>query len=298
MFQAVMSRDPERRHALGGHYTSERNILKVVRGLFLDSLYDEFSRIPHDLRALRLFNDKLASLKVFDLACGCGNFLVIAYRELRRLELQVLERIMALNPQSISDITILCKVDVNQLTGIEIEENPAAIAEVATWITDHQMNQEVSDTFGPSLTRLPLTTSARILRADALQTDWRSLFEEEDWRAGRIIILGNPPFVAKANRDDQQNRDHEQVMRGIRGAGILDYVACWFVKAAQVLDGTRAKAAFVATNSITQGEQVAVLWGNLRQYHMQIFFAHRTFKWRNEAPGQAAVLRYSWLRRN
>lgn len=289
MFQAVMSRDPARRHAVGGHYTSEKNILKVLRGLFLDSLNLEFARIQHDLRSLRAFNDKLASLKLFDPACGCGNFLVIAYRELRRLELKVLERIVALDPQAVSDITILCRVDVDQLTGIEIEENPAAIAEVATWIVDHQMNQEISDTFGRSLTRLPLTKAARIFRANALQTDWRELFHADDWSAGRIFIFGNPPFVAKANRNAQQNRDQALVMRGVQGAGILDYVACWFAKAGRTIEGTRARAAFVATNSITQGEQVAVLWSYMRQHGMRIFFAHRTFKWRNEAPGQAAV---------
>jgi len=289
MFQAVMSRDPEQRHSLGGHYTSESNILKVLRGLFLDDLNAEFESIQHDLRALRAFNDKLSSLKLFDPACGCGNFLVIAYRELRRLENKVLERIVALQPQAISDISILCKVDVDQLTGIEIEENPAAIAEVATWITDHQMNQQLNETFGGSLTRLPLTKSARILRENALRRNWRELFQADDLAAGRVLVFGNPPFVAKANRSDSQNADHDLVCSQIRGAGVLDYVSCWFIKASEVLDGTRVKAAFVATNSITQGEQVAVLWNVLRRRGMRIFLAHRTFKWQNEAPNQAAV---------
>ena len=289
MFQAVMSRDAARRHALGGHYTSERNILKVLRGLFLDSLEEEFARIQHDLRALRTFNDKLASLKMFDPACGCGNFLVIAYRELRRLELRVLQRIVALDPQAVSDITILCRVDVDQLTGIEIEENPAAIAEVATWITDHQMNQELSDTFGRSLTRLPLTHSARILRRNALEMNWRELFDAEDLASGRVFIFGNPPFVSKANRNAAQNRDHERVCGAIHRSGVLDYVACWLVRAAETTEGTRARAAFVATNSVTQGEQVAVLWSWMHQRGVRLFFAHRTFRWQNEAPNQAAV---------
>jgi hypothetical protein len=203
--------------------------------------------------------------------------------------LKALERIVALDPQAISDITILCRVDVDQLTGIEIEENPAAIAEVATWITDHQMNRAVSDTFGRELTRLPLVRSARVIRANALQTNWRELFQEEEWASGKIYVFGNPPFVAKANRNAQQNGDQDLVMRGMQGAGILDYVTGWLVKAAQTIEGTRSRAAFVTTNSITQGEQVAVVWGYLRQRGMRIFFAHRTFKWRNEAPGQAAV---------
>jgi hypothetical protein len=289
LFQAVMSRDPVRRHAIGGHYTSESNILKVLRGLFLDDLQQEFQSIQHDLRALRAFNDKLSSLKLFDPACGCGNFLVIAYRELRQLETKVLERIVALDPQAISDISILCKVDVDQLTGIEIEENPAAIAEVATWITDHQMNQQLNETFGGSLTRLPLTKSARILRTNALRLDWRQLFDINDLVSGRVFIFSNPPFVAKANRTDDQNADQELVSSQIRSSGVLDYVTCWFFKASEVLDGTRVKAAFVATNSITQGEQVAVLWNYLRRRGMRIFFAHRTFDWQNEAPHEAAV---------
>jgi hypothetical protein len=284
MFQAVMSRDPDRRHSLGGHYTSEGNIRKVLRGLFLDELNQEFDSIQHDLRLLRAFNDRLSTLKLFDPACGCGNFLVIAYRELRQLETKVLERIVALDPQAVSDISILCKVDVDQLTGIEIEENPAAIAEVATWITDHQMNQQLNETFGGSLTRLPLTKSARILRTNALHLDWRELFDINDLISGRVLVFGNPPFVAKANRTGSQNADQELVCSQIRGSGVLDYVSCWFIKASEVLDGTRAKAAFVATNSITQGEQVAILWNFLRRRGMRIFFAHRTFDWQNEAP--------------
>ena len=289
MFQAVMGRERERRHALGAHYTSEKNILKVLRGLFLDSLDEEFERIQHDLRALRAFNEKLAAIRLFDPACGCGNFLVIAYRELRRLELKLLKRIVALDAQAVSDITILCKVDVDQVTGIEIEENPAAIAEVATWITDHQMNQELSDTFGRSLTRLPLTRSARILRCNALELDWRQLFDADELAQGRIFIFGNPPFVAKANRNTAQNRDQARVCAPIHGAGVLDYVACWFVKAAQTIEGTRTKSALVATNSLSQGEQVGILWGYLWQRGIRIFLAHRTFKWRNEAPDEAAV---------
>lgn len=289
MFQAVMSRDPARRHALGGHYTSESNILKVLRGLFLDDLHNEFRSIQHDLRQLRAFNDRLSALKLFDPACGCGNFLVIAYRELRQLEATVLQRIVELDPQSISDISILCKVDVDQLTGIEIEENPAAIAEVATWITDHQMNQQLNETFGGSLTRLPLTKAARILRRNALRTDWRELFDVNDLVSGRVFIFGNPPFVAKKSRSDDQKADQDLVCSQIRGYGVLDYVSCWFVKANEVLDGTTARAAFVATNSLTQGEQVAVLWNFLRRRGMRIFFAHRTFDWQNEAPQEAAV---------
>jgi hypothetical protein len=239
MFEAVMSNDPDKRHSLGAHYTSETNILKVIRGLFLDDLYTRYERVRHDLRGLRALNDELAALKLFDPACGCGNFLVVAYRELRRLEIEILKRIVELQPQVITDVTILCRVDVDQVTGIEIEENPAAIAEVALWITDHQMNQELSDTFGRSLTRLPLLKSAHIVRDNSLRVDWRELFDNADVLSGRVMIFGNPPFVAKANRNNAQNADHDAVWGALRGHGILDYVTCWFAKASEFLDGTK-----------------------------------------------------------
>jgi hypothetical protein len=289
MFEAVMSNEAAIRHSLGMHYTSETNILKVLNGLFLEELHTEFSGIRNDLRRLMALKDRLASLKLFDPACGCGNFLVVAYRELRRLEIEILKRIVELQPQTISDVTILCRVDVDQVTGIEIAENPAAIAEVALWITDHQMNQELSDTFGRSLTRLPLRKSARILRANALRTDWRDLFETEDMVTGRVFIFGNPPFVAKANRTDEQNGDHDYVWGELRGHGILDYVTCWLARASEFLDGTRTQAAFVSTSSVTQGEQVGVLWPALRRRGTRIFFAHRTFRWTSESRDQAAV---------
>jgi hypothetical protein len=290
MFQYVMiSEGTERRHAIGGHYTSEQNILKVVKSLFMDDLNEEFQRAYNDRRALTAFHDKLSRLRFFDPACGCGNFLVIAYRELRRLEMQVINRRGELDPQLMSDPTLLCRVDVHQLAAFEIEQNPAHIARVAVWITDHQMNQELNATFGANLTRLPLVRSADVRQENALRADWHELFTLQQLVAGEVFIFGNPPFVAKANRNAEQNDDMRLVFAGAAGTGVLDYVCCWFQKTAEFVRETNVRAAFVATNSITQGEQVPALWRRLFALDAHIDFAHRTFKWMNEAANNAAV---------
>jgi hypothetical protein len=195
-----------------------------------------------------------------------------------------------LDPQLLSDPTLLCRVDVNQLTGIEIEQNPAHIAKVAVWITDHQMNQELNATFGANLTRLPLVRSADVRQENALRVDWHELFTLPQLVSGEVFIFGNPPFVSKANRNADQNNDIRLVFgSGATGVGVLDYVCCWFQKTAAFIQQTNARAAFVATNSITQGEQVSALWRRLFAVDMHIDFAHRTFKWTNEAANNAAV---------
>jgi hypothetical protein len=290
MFQYVMiSEGTERRHAIGGHYTSEQNILKLIRSLFMDDLNEEFQRVSNDRRALTSFHDKLSRLRFFDPACGCGNFLVIAYRELRRLEMRVINRRGELDPQLMSDPTLLCRVDVHQLTAFEIEQNPAHIARVAVWITDHQMNQELNATFGANLTRLPLVRSADVRQENALRADWHELFTLQQLVAGEVFIFGNPPFVAKANRNAEQNDDMRLVFGVANGTGVLDYVCCWFQKTAEFIRETNVRSAFVATNSITQGEQVPALWRRLFALDVHIDFAHRTFKWTNEASSNAAV---------
>ena len=290
MFQYVMiTEGTERRHAIGGHYTSEQNILKLIKSLFMDDLNEEFQRVANDRRTLTAFHDKLTRLSFFDPACGCGNFLVIAYRELRRLEMRVINRRGELDPQLMSDPTLLCRVDVHQLTAFEIEQNPAHIARVAVWITDHQMNQELNATFGANLTRLPLVHSADVRQENALREDWHQLFTLQQLLAGEVYIFGNPPFVAKANRNAEQNDDMRIVFGNAGGTGVLDYVCCWFQKTAEFIRETNAHAAFVATNSITQGEQVPALWRRLFALDVHIDFAHRTFKWMNEAANNAAV---------
>jgi len=300
LFQCVMDEEgSERRRNLGAHYTSEENILKMIKPLFLDGLRAEYEAARSNSNKLFELLKKIANLKFFDPACGCGNFLVIAYRELRLLELEILRAARATGQRHL-DIFHLIQVNVNQFFGIEIEEFPAQIAQVALWLTDHQMNMKVSEEFGQYYRRLPLIHSASIHCGNALRMDWNDVIAAE-----RVdYILGNPPFVGKRFQNDDQKSDMAIVFDGIKGAGVLDYVAAWYMKAvryiredekiiamhgAQKLPRERIKVAFVSTNSITQGEQVGVLWTALLRLGVKIHFAHRTFQWSNEARGKAAV---------
>jgi hypothetical protein len=283
LFQSIM--DKTARRNLGAHYTSETNILKLIRPLFLDELRAEFEKLKGNKKLLGEFHRKLANLTFLDPACGCGNFLVISYRELRLLEIDIL-RVLYAGGQQMLDVSTAVWLDVDQFYGIEIEEWPARIAEVAMWLMDHQMNLMISEEFGNYFARLPLKKSAHIVNANALQTVWESVVAKDKLN----YILGNPPFVGKSNQSKGQKADLEQVFHGIKGAGVLDFVAAWYIKAARYIHGTQIACAFVSTNSITQGEQVAVLWPDmLQRYGIKIHFAHRTFKWSNEASGKAAV---------
>jgi hypothetical protein len=304
LFQCVMDEaGSARRRNLGAHYTSEENILKLIKPLFLDDLWAEFEAAKRSANKLFELNKKLAKLKFLDPACGCGNFLVIAYRELRKLELEILRAARDTGQQHL-DIFQLVQVDVDQFYGIEIEEFPAQIAQVALWLTDHQMNMLVSEEFGQYYRRLPLTHAAAIHCDNALRMDWNDVVsaEEVDY------ILGNPPFGGKQFQNANQKEDMARVFAGVKGAGVLDYVTAWYMKAVRYVRGDektlgllenlqgmpkppseRIRMAFVSTNSITQGEQVGVLWSELLRLGVKIHFAHRTFQWSNEARGRAAV---------
>lgn len=286
LFQSIM--DGKARRNLGAHYTSEENILKLIKPLFLDALWAEFDKVRKNRNKLFEFHKKLRGLTFFDPACGCGNFLVIAYRELRLLELDILRASLALErefKQSLVDIFQLLSIDVDQFHGIEIEEFPAQIAQVALWLVDHQMNLRVSEEFGMYFARIPLKTSPHIVYGNALTLDWNDVLPAE--RAS--YVMGNPPFVGAKFMDDAQRADTRAVFDGIPHAGLLDFVAAWYVKAARYIEGQPTRCAFVSTNSITQGEQVGVLWGWLLARGVKIHFAHRTFSWSNEARGKAAV---------
>ncbi len=289
LFQGILD-DKERRQQ-GAHYTSERDIMKVIRSLFLDDLRAEFEGLKADRstrRRARLdeFHQKLRSLKFLDPACGCGNFLVIGYRELRQLELELLKEIHADDRQRVLNVRDLILVDVDQFHGIEISEWPVRIAEVAMWLMDHQMNQRASEAFGRAYERLPLKTSPHIVQANALRIDWREILPP----AEGVYVMGNPPFIGKQYRGADQVADMELIWGGIKGAGVLDYVTCWYLKAADYVAGTGIRVAFVSTNSITQGEQVGILWSTLfERVQFKIHFAHRTFAWQSEARGKAHV---------
>ncbi|MGI8543698.1 MAG: class I SAM-dependent DNA methyltransferase [Aridibacter sp.] len=290
LFQSVMN--PQERRNLSAHYTSEQNIMKVIQGLFLDELYERLAAIKNNVSKLNEFHDKISKLKFFDPACGCGNFLVITYRELRKLELEILKQIRSLtgNVQLELDTSKLSKIDVDSFYGIEYEEFPAEIARVALWLTDHQANQRLSAEFGLNYVRLPLVKSANILHENALRVDWNELVEREGNQfETNLYILGNPPFVGGKMMDKTQREDIARVAKDVSNYGLLDYVCAWYVKAVKFIQNTKIKVAFVSTNSITQGEQVSVLWQYLLDNGVKIHFAHRTFKWTNEARGKAAV---------
>lgn len=283
LFQSIM--DDKARRNLGAHYTSEENILKLIKPLFLDALWAEFEKIRKNRNKLFEFHKKLRTLRFLDPACGCGNFLVITYRELRLLELEVLRAAYS-DGQMALDVHQLIALDVDQFYGIEIEDFPAQIAQVALWLTDHQMNLKVSEQFGAYFVRIPLTHSPTIVHGNALQLDWNDVLP--DVRCS--YVLGNPPFVGAKFMDDAQREDARAVFAGIYNAGLLDFVAAWYVRAARYLAGNPAiRVAFVSTNSITQGEQVGALWGWMLGRGIKIHFAHRTFSWSNEARGKAAV---------
>jgi hypothetical protein len=282
LFQSVA--DKEKRRSLGEHYTTEKNILKTISPLFLDDLHEEFNKIKHDKRKLKEFHNKLSNLTFLDPACGCGNFLIIAYREIRRLEIEIL-KILYLD-QRVLNINELSKIDVDKFYGIEIEEFPAKIAEVALWLMDHQMNLELSEAFGLYFARIPLKKSAKIVVTNALTTDWFSIIKPENLS----YIFGNPPFIGARMKSKEQAQDMQAVFEDVKGYGDLDYVSSWYIEASKYIQNTNIKCAFVSTNSITQGMQVGILWNELfNNYNIKIHFAHRTFLWDSEARGKAHV---------
>ncbi|MDA3885177.1 MAG: class I SAM-dependent DNA methyltransferase [Candidatus Delongbacteria bacterium] len=333
LFQSVMN--PEQRRNLGAHYTSEKNILKLIKPLFLDDLRAEFEKIKSNSKKLQEFHKKLSTLKFLDPACGSGNFLIISYRELRLLEIDILRELYR-KDQTFLSIEDIIWIDVDQFYGIEIDEFPARIAEVAMWLIDHQMNMLVSEEFGQYFARLPLKKAAKIVHGNALRMDWNSIIEggslditatetniiqvnepiahydsiniytkgvnikkgsmpleDKKWNTrnrGKVdYILGNPPFVGKKEQSSDQKEDMNIIFDDMKGSGVLDYVTNWYVKAADYINKSNTKVAFVSTNSISQGEQTGILWNYLYKFNIKIHFAHRMFKWNNEAKGNAKV---------
>jgi hypothetical protein len=332
LFQSVMN--PVERRNLGAHYTSEKNILKLIKPLFLDELWKEFENVKGNDNKLKKLHEKISNLRFLDPACGCGNFLIIAYRELRLLEMEIIK--LLLKNQTVTSIDHYFLLDVDRFYGIEYEEFPAQIAQVAMWLIDHQMNMKASETFGEYYVRLPLKKSAVITHGNALRIDWNNLLTastydlyanttniikvsepeqvyetinvftnkinivERNQGHSQVIsinqpmkfdyIFGNPPFIGTAYQNSQQKADMSEIFQGINSYGMLDYVTAWYIKAAQYIQNTKTKVAFVSTNSISQGEQPGILWNILFNfYKIKIHFAHRTFKWSNEAKGKAAV---------
>lgn len=293
MFQAVM--DPELRHERGAHYTSEKNIFKVIRPLFLNALESELQSIleakSNKKKRLLEFQEKLASIKCLDPACGCGNFLVIAYRELKTLELKSVEALLELGGQR--DRSVLAdwtedysRVSINQFYGIELEPFPVEVARVSMWLMEHVMNQKFGLLLGQVIPSIPLKHTAHIVCGNALTCDWESVVPASEL----TYIFGNPPFVGRPSRTPEQRQEVEKLTCGITGAKNFDYVCCWYFKASDILQrNEHIEVAFVSTNSITQGEQITPLWTELCNRGLHINFAHQTFKWSNDARGNAGV---------
>ncbi|MDI9334909.1 MAG: N-6 DNA methylase [Cytophagales bacterium] len=295
MFQGVLEHGAldrkGARRELGAHYTSETNILRAIDPLVMDALRAELEGCKANTSKLQALHDKLAKFKFLDPACGCGNFLVITYRELRRIEHDLIERLylrkgMGDNTQLLP-MKDLIRTKVDQFYGIEIDDSAAHIARIALWITDHQMNLEAHKRFrGDTRPTVPIKSSPHIFQTNALRADWQALLPPSECS----YIVGNPPFVGYSYQTKDQKSDLALVFAGMKGAGVLDYVAAWYIKAAHYMKvNPDVRCAFVSTNSITQGEQVAILWGALMQLGVHIHFAHRTFKWSNEGKGVAAV---------
>ena len=293
LFQSVM--EPYDRRAQGAHYTTEKNILKVIEPLFLNDLRAEFERLRarKDSRRrteLAAFQKRLGELKFFDPACGCGNFLIIAYRELRELEIEVIRELRrgtgAEAQQVLSAAEILSWITVDQFYGIEIGEFPARIAETALWMMDHIMNNRLSLAFGQSYARIPLEGSPHILNGDALEMDWEDVLAPQECS----YIFGNPPFVGAKFQSEKQRAQVRRIAALGKSGGTLDFVTAWFLKAGEYVQKGTARIGFVATNSIAQGEQVAQLWPLLfARAKLEIAFAHRTFAWGSDARGKAHV---------
>ena len=293
LFQSVM--EPSDRRAQGAHYTTEKNILKVIEPLFLNDLRAEFERLRarKDSRRrteLAAFQKRLGEMNFFDPACGCGNFLIIAYRELRELEIEVIRELRrgtgAEAQQVLSAAEILSWITVDQFYGIEIGEFPARIAETALWMMDHIMNNRLSLAFGQSYARIPLEGSPHILNADALEVEWADVLSPEKCS----YVFGNPPFVGAKYQSEMQRAQVRRIAALGKSGGTLDYVTAWFLKAGEYVQKGTARIGFVATNSIAQGEQAAQLWPLLfARVKLEIAFAHRTFAWGSDARGKAHV---------
>lgn len=283
MFQAVI--DEEQRSTMGQHYTSVSNIMKVINPLFLDKLYAELERSRNSEKKLQALLERIGQIKVFDPACGSGNFLIIAYKELRRFEIEVFRALNAVNKQCVIFMT---GIKLSQFYGIEIDDFAHEIALLSLWLVEHQMHTEFKVAFGHAEPLLPLKASGNIVHGNSLRIDWSDVCPNAT--DDETYIIGNPPFVASGkDRSKEQEDDMAVVFQGFESYKDLDLVACWFWRGAQYISGTRSELALVSTNSICQGEQVAMLWPSILNLGLHISFGYQPFKWKNSAKKNAAV---------
>ena len=284
MFQAVVH--TEQRSTMGQHYTSVPNIMKVIEPLFLNDLYEELEKNQDSINKLLKLQQRLGQLKIFDPACGSGNFLIIAYKELRKFEMELLKRIQELELEKTGQFSKpFSLIQVSQFYGIEIDDFAHEIAILSLWLAEHQMNIMFKDEFGEFLPSLPLKQAGKIIQGNSLAKNWINICGGD----GEIYILGNPPYLGARLQTTAQKNDVKSIFGSLKGSNNLDYISCWFKKGVEMISASKAKLAFVTTNSITQGEQVSVLWPKLLQNSIEISFAYTSFKWSNNARSNAGV---------
>ncbi len=289
MIQAVA--DPEQRSNLGMHYTSVENILKLIKPLFLDELEDEFDKNMENPKGLRKLIDRISKIKFFDPACGSGNFLIITYKEIRNLEVKIIQQLIALENASLfGGQSFVSNIKLSQFYGIEIKDFAHEMAILSLWLAEHQMNlyfDEKLEGFGKSEPILPLKQAGNIVAGNAARINWEQVCPKNE--GDEIYIIGNPPYYGARKQDGNQKLDIEYVFKKDIGINNLDYIAIWFYKGAKYIEDFNAKMAFVSTNSICQGEQVSLFWPKILDSEIEIFFAHHSFKWTNNAIGNAGV---------
>ncbi len=309
MIQAVIS--PEHRGSWGMHYTSVPNIMKVIRPLFLDELYEEFEKAKQDPQKLKKLLGRIAKIKIFDPACGSGNFLIIAYKELRLLELKILTELkgsfsgttgfeekqtalfsktqLSLATTTASfQIPLFSCIELQNFYGIELDDFAHEIAILSLWLAQHQMNIKFKEIVGHLIPSLPLKAGGNIIQGNSTRINWEDVFFLLP--SDELYILGNPPYLGYSMQSAAQKKDLAFVFKGVKGYKNLDYIACWFLKAAKFIKNKNSKFAFVSTNSICQGEQIAILWPHIFKNYLEIGFAHTSFKWDNNAKSKAAVI--------
>lgn len=281
MFQAVI--DVKQRSHLGQHYTSYSNIMKVIKPLFLEPLESELNKQRRSAKGLKSLLVRLSEMKIFDPACGSGNFLIVSYKELRKFEMKVIEALKELEPQGFS----MSGLHLSQFYGIEIDDFACEIARLSLWLAEHQLNTQWEKLFGFTPPALPLRDSGNIYSGNSLRFDWNKICPKKV--NDEVYLIGNPPFLGTLGRSEQQKSDMQFVFGSSKSIGNLDYVSCWFLKGARYIQNSNSELALVSTNSVCQGEQVAILWPQIFNLDINIHFAYTTFAWTNNARDKAAV---------
>ena len=283
MFQAIVS--PGKRSDLGQHYTSVPNILKTIEPLFLDGIREQLDAGFDNVRKLEALLERISAIKVFDPACGSGNFLVIAYKELRKVEHAILERLADLDPKH-QVLFAESRINIENFYGIEIDDFAVEVAILSLWIAKHQMNTEFKEKFNVSIPLIPLKETGQIQAGNATRVDWNSVCPND---GGEIYLIGNPPYKGGKSQNKEMKADYPFVFGRRPYSKDLDYIALWFVKGADYIEGTRAELAFVTTNSVSQGEHVGLMFPMIFVKCIEIGYAYTSFKWENNAKRNAGV---------